>query len=479
MLEGLREVAGPTTDIEHDSAGQSGVRTDVRSRILGKLTVEPSGIGLFDPKGPEEMKGSPEGGLPRPRLDEGKHRTTITHPTRTGSAQLPAGRVLRSREEHIRLSRHVVFMNWRDTANPEGGGSEVFVEQMARGLVGLGYRATIICAAHDRAPADEVKGGIRFVRRGNHATVYARGWWLAVRRSLGHVDLYVDVQNGVPFFARLAGRTPVIVLVHHVHKEQWQVVFPGIRGRIGWFLESQVARRAFRGSQYVAVSRATRAELIRLGVRAQDIAVVHNGSPDIVPVDTERSPTPVICTLGRLVPHKQVEHAISAMAELRASHPDARLVVVGSGWWSQELDSFVHDQDLEDAVTFVGYLDETTKHEVLARSWVLALPSLKEGWGLVVSEAAQHAVPALAYRAAGGTTESVVDGVTGLLADDREDFVIKLRRLIEDSGYREKLGEAARRQASSYTWEHATLSFERIVDQTIDRRPPLAEVDPA
>ena len=54
------------------------------------------------------------------------------------------------------------------------------------------------------------------------------------------------------------------------------------------------------------------------------------------------------------------------------------------------------------------------KHEILAASWVLALPSLKEGWGLVVGEAAAHRVPTLAYRSAGGTTESVSDGITGL-----------------------------------------------------------------
>jgi glycosyltransferase involved in cell wall biosynthesis len=376
------------------------------------------------------------------------------------------------------LSRHVVFLNWRDTANPEGGGSEVFVEQMARGLVGLGYRVTIVCAAHDQAPSDEIKDGVRFVRRGNHATVYPKGWWMAARRRLGVVDVFVDVQNGVPFFARLTGRTPVIVLVHHVHKEQWQVVFPGLRGRIGWFVESQLARRVFTGSQYVAVSQATRAELVRLGVRARDIAVVHNGSPDSVPVGSERSSTALVCTLGRLVPHKQVEHAIDAVAELLPKRSDLRLMVVGSGWWEEELRAHVRDRGLEGIVTFTGHVDEAAKHELLAQSWVLALPSLKEGWGLVVSEAAQHAVPTLAYRSAGGTVESVVEGVTGLLADDRDDFVAKLSRLVEDTGYREKLGDGAQRRASNYTWEHATLSFATIVDRTIRGAPHLAAVDP-
>lgn len=376
------------------------------------------------------------------------------------------------------MPRHVVFMNWRDTANPEGGGSEVFVEQIARGLVDLGHRVTIVCAAHDRAPATELRDGIRFVRRGSKTTVYARGWWLALRRGLGKVDVFVDVQNGIPFFVRTATRTPTVVLVHHVHREQWPVVFPGLAGRIGWLLESQVARRAFAGCQYVAVSRATRAELVRIGVRGDDVAVVHNGAEPAPPVAATRSPTPLICTLGRLVPHKQVEHAIDAVAALASEVPDLRLVVVGDGWWAPDLQRYVAERGLEDLVTFEGHADDQRKHEILASSWVLALPSLKEGWGLVVGEAAQHGVPTLAYRSAGGTNESVVDGVTGVLATDRADLLTQLRWLVTDETYRERLGEAARRQALSYTWEHATLSFDRILASAVDGRSHVDDVDP-
>ncbi len=55
---------------------------------------------------------------------------------------------------------------------------------------------------------------------------------------------------------------------------------------------------------------------------------------------------------------------------------------------------------------------------MLQRSWVHVLPSRKEGWGLAVVEAAQHGVPTIGYRASGGLTDSIVDGVTGMLVDD-------------------------------------------------------------
>jgi phosphohistidine swiveling domain-containing protein len=64
-----------------------------------------------------------------------------------------------------------------------------------------------------------------------------------------------------------------------------------------------------------------------------------------------------------------------------------------------------------DRVTFHGLVDDGRKVQLLATAWVLALPSQKEGWGLVVMEAASLGVPTVAFASAGGVRESVVDGV--------------------------------------------------------------------
>ena len=114
---------------------------------------------------------------------------------------------------------HVLFCNWRDTKNPEGGGSERYVENMARGLAERGHTVTIACATHDRAPREEVVDGVRFVRRGSKMDIYLRTFLALLLGRYGKVDVIVDVQNGLPFFTRLATRKPVIVLVHHVHRE--------------------------------------------------------------------------------------------------------------------------------------------------------------------------------------------------------------------------------------------------------------------
>ena len=199
---------------------------------------------------------------------------------------------------------------------------------MAAGLVHRGCEVTIFCAAHAAAPPDEEIDGIRFVRRGSKLSVYAAGMAALRRGDLGDPDVVVDVQNGLPFFSRLVTRAPVVVLVHHVHREQWPVVYPGLFGRVGWWIERRLAPWLYRRDQYVAVSRATRGELRELGVRGPRVAVVHNGTDLPCPSTVEKSPTPMIAVVGRLVPHKQVEHAIDATLALRAEFPDLRLHVV-------------------------------------------------------------------------------------------------------------------------------------------------------
>ena len=223
-------------------------------------------------------------------------------------------------EEDPLRGKQVVFLSWRDTRNPEGGGAERYLETIATGLVDRGARVTIFCAAHAAAPPEEIVNGIRFVRRGTKLSVYLEGMRALRRGDLGDPDVVVDVQNGLPFFSRLVTRKPVIVLVHHVHREQWPIVYPGLTGRVGWFIERRLAPLLYRRSQYVAVSRATRSELRELGVRGPRVAVVHNGTDPVVPVGGGKAPTPMVAVVGRLVPHKRVEHAIDAVLALSLIH---------------------------------------------------------------------------------------------------------------------------------------------------------------
>ena len=317
---------------------------------------------------------------------------------------------------------------WRVGAGGGQHGAEI--EPEAEPGAERGHEVTVVCAAHDRAPGDELRAGVRFVRRGSKLGVYGQARRLLRSGELGPVDVVVDTQNGIPFFAPWATRAPVLVLVHHVHREQWPVVYDPVRSRAGWFLESRIAPWVYRRQRYVAVSGRTREELIELGVDRRRISVVHNGTDTLGPESTfedlmrQRAPRPTIAVLGRLVPHKRVEHVLKAAASLRASIPDLKVEVIGDGWWADRLVDAASDLGVDDLVTFYGHVDDARKDELLRQAWLLALPSLKEGWGLVVMEAAARGVPAVAYSRAGGVAESIRSDCTGVLVEGEEDEVV-------------------------------------------------------
>ena len=353
------------------------------------------------------------------------------------------------------------MLNWRDTWHPEGGGSEVYVREVALRLRSRGMLVTVFSASYPGASRTETRDGIHYVRRGGHLSVYL---WSALFLVLGRLgpfgrfDRVLEVQNGMPFLARLFSRAHVCVLVHHVHREQWAILGP-LLARVGWFLESRVAVFVNRGLPYVAVSDVTRTELVELGVRANDVSIAWNGLPSVPAYHSGvEAPRPHLVMVSRLVPHKRIEHAMDVVAALRDRHPGLTLTVMGSGWWEESLLDYRARRGLEDSVTFLGHAPDRTKYEVLSTAWVHLLPSVKEGWGLSIIEAAHVGVPSVAYRGAGGVAESILDGVTGLLASDLPDLTAQVDRLLSDSALRRDLGAKARIRSGQFTWEATTTT---------------------
>ena len=150
--------------------------------------------------------------------------------------------------------------------------------------------------------------------------------------------------------------------------------------------------------------------------------------------------------------------------------PDLRLHVVGTGWWEANLHEYAEQRGAGDTVVFEGHVDEQRKHEVYEEAWVLALPSLKEGWGLVVGEAGMHGTPAVAYRSAGGTTESIADGLSGLLVDTPAELTSALGDVLRDESPRRQLAKGAREMSHAFTWEHAQESFAVVLAEVLAQR---------
>ena len=364
---------------------------------------------------------------------------------------------------------------WRDTGHPQGGGSERYLEAVGKVLAEQGVKVTLRTAAYRGARRRERIDGIDISRGGGRFTVYPRALGALALGRLGigplrgvRPDAIVDTQNGIPFFARAVVGAPVTVLVHHGHREQWPVA-GRVVGRVGWWIESRLAPRAHRRNQYLTVSLPSAEELAQLGVERERIAVVRNGS-HAIPSETAgtaatRTERPTLVVLSRLVPHKQIEDALGVVAALRDT--GAHLDIIGGGWWDERLRAHAAELGIEDAVTFHGHVSEQRKHELLARAWVHMLPSRKEGWGLAVIEAAQHGVPTIGYRSSRGLTDSVIDGVTGVLVGDFDELVDATKTLLTDAETRITLGEKARIRAREFSWEQTAAGVRSVLAATV------------
>ncbi len=186
---------------------------------------------------------------------------------------------------------------------------------------------------------------------------------------------------------------------------------------------------------------------------------MHNGTVPAPKLGGPRSTTPRLCVLGRLVPHKQVEHAIDTLADLVDQHPELTLDVAGDGWWDEQLRAHAEARGVADRVTFHGFVDDATKHRLLAEAWVMAMPSLKEGWGLVVGEAGLHGTPTVAYASAGGTQESIDHKDSGMLVDTPEQLTSAVHDILVDPSWRRFLGDGARAKSASLSWEASQSRF--------------------
>ena len=368
--------------------------------------------------------------------------------------------------------RSVLLLCWRDTGHPQGGGSETYLQRIGAQLAEAGIDVTLRTARYEGAPRRDVVDGLHISRAGGRYTVYI--WaglaMVASRIGLGPLrrsrpDVVIDSQNGLPFLARLAFGRRVVVLVHHCHRDQWPVAGRFL-GRFGWFVESWLSPRLHRDNQYVTVSLPSVRDLVDLGVDANRVAVVRNGLDEAPPATLtgERSATPRAVVLSRLVPHKQIEDALDAVAVLRTRIPELHLDVIGGGWWQDRLVRRAEQLGISDAVTFHGHVDDVTKHAVVQRCWVHLLPSAKEGWGLAVIEAAQHGVPTIGYRCAGGLTDSVVDGVTGVLVDSQDELVDRFEQLLTDRVLRDELGAKAAARSREFSWPQSASAMRTVLE---------------
>ncbi|MFC1419129.1 glycosyltransferase family 4 protein [Streptacidiphilus cavernicola] len=285
----------------------------------------------------------------------------------------------------------ICLFNWKDSAHPAAGGAETYTREVLTRWAAAGHQVTWFAAAVPGRPEHERTDGVETVRRGSRLGVYrqARHWYAAYGR--GRFDLLVDEVNTRPFGCyRWSGGTPTVALVHQVAREIWSAEFPPPLSWAGRHLAEPAWLRSLRGTPVLTVSPSSRDSLRDYGLT--DVRLVPEGITRRPRPAVGRETAPTIAVLGRLAEVKQVDHAVAAFARLRRELPDAQLWIIGDGPLRRSL-----ERSAPPGVTFYGRVDTAARDELLARAHVLVATSLREGWALVVDEAAAMGTPTIGY----------------------------------------------------------------------------------
>lgn len=274
------------------------------------------------------------------------------------------------------------------------------------------------------------------------------------RRSLAQrFDLVIDQTNTIPFFTPVWATVPATMFIHQLAREVWWYEAPFPVSLMG-FLAEPLYLRLYRNSAVLTVSPSTKSDLRALGFIGA-ITLIPNGLEPIQEPAQPKEQTAAFIYVGRLAPSKRVDHLIKAIRLFRLDNNDGVLWIIGDGpdRYRRRLEALTRRLGVEHAVQFLGRIPASQKHIYMSRAHALLMSSVREGWGLAVTEANACGTPAIAYNVP-GLRDSVTDGVNGILVEpDPEAMARAMRQIACNTALAGKLSSQAKLRSMQFSFE--------------------------
>ena len=234
----------------------------------------------------------------------------------------------------------------------------------------------------------------------------------------------------------------------------------------------------------IAACEFARRNLLRIGVPEGQVVKITPGvdckrfssrvpSPDLVRQFSLYGKK-VLLTISRLCPRKGHDVVLKAIAKIHPEVRDLRYLIVGEGAEEAKLRQLAFDLGLADVVTFVGYVPDSRLPEFYATCDIFVMANREEkgdveGFGMVFLEANASGKIVIGGRS-GGTTDSILDGITGFLVKpgDADELAATLKRVLLNPGLRMELGEAGSRRARrEFDWATRARQVREISSQIL------------
>ncbi len=349
---------------------------------------------------------------------------------------------------------------------PSTGGIAVLLGNLVRSTPGLEIRVVALgeegAAELDRAEGFETRrvGSVGMRRQLAVPMLNARLLYEAAR-FLPDVILSGHVVASIAALPiqRLMG----VPLVQYVHADEIRV-------------RPRLAGRAVRAAAAtIAVSRYTRDLAVEAGADPRRVHVIPPGVELPGGSVAERSEDPIMLTVATFVsPRKGHDVVIRALPAIREAVPGARWVVIGDGPLRAGIEASAAAAGVDDAIAFLGRVDDDERDRWLDRARVFCMPSRLppegtggEGFGIVYLEAGAHGLPVIGGRVA-GALDAVVDGETGLLVNpvDHDAVATAAIELLSNRSLADRLGAQGRLHAAEHAWPRIAARVEALLRET-------------
>lgn len=360
---------------------------------------------------------------------------------------------------------NIVWFSWKDIHHPQAGGAESVGYQVMKRLVRDGHSVTLITTSYKDARPDDVIDGIRVHRTGNRFTVYL-GAFLYYRSHLrGSVDLCIDEMNTIPFGAAFYSRTKSVLLAHQLAREVWfyQMVWP--LSWVGYVLEPfYLWLMARKYKSVLTISESSRSDLVKFGFSRNMIHIMDVGI-ELKPISklNRKKNLNRVIFLGALRPMKRTLDAVKAFEFACDINPDLTMEIAGdkSSSYGRAVEKYIQTSRHRRKIKLLGRVDNATRLALVKQAAVIVVTSIKEGWGLIVTEANSQGTPAVAYDV-DGLRDSVRDGSTGLLVNsgDTQRLGKAIQELVSSDHY-EMFRMNAWEMSKQFTYENMYESFKR------------------
>lgn len=362
----------------------------------------------------------------------------------------------------------ILWLTWKDLKHPQAGGAEVVNEELAKRLAAEGHEVKLIVGGFPGGVSQEIVDGYEVSRLGNRFTVYYKTWRYYRRHLRDWPDLVIDEVNTIPFFAKFYVKQRNILLVYQLAREIWfyQMVFP--LSVIGYLMEP-LYLRLLRDRLVLTESQSTKDDLVRQGFKADNIKIFPIGI-SMKPVETletvKKYAIPTILSLGAVRPMKRTLDQVKAFEFAKPELPELQLIVAGdiSSRYGKKVERYIQRSQYAQDIQILGKIAANKKVELLQKCHILLATSLKEGWGLTVTEAASQGTPAIAYDV-DGLRDSIKDNVTGCAVSNSSTQALAetIVAMLQNRGGYEAYRKRAWHWSQEFIFERAFATFKNGV----------------